>query len=59
LGQRVKVTASVLGPKVLYGEVREIYPMTVEKQSKIISARFVFAWKLYLNLCNELNKLPR
>ncbi len=35
LGQRVKITAPVLGPKVLYGEVGEIYPLAVEKQSAL------------------------
>lgn len=35
LGQRVKITAPVLGAKVLYGEVREIYPLAEEKQSAL------------------------
>jgi len=35
LGQRVKITAPVLGTNVLYGEVREIYPLAVEKQSAL------------------------
>lgn len=34
-GQRVKITAPVLGPKVLYGEVGEIYPLAEEKQSAL------------------------
>ncbi|KJS13527.1 MAG: RND transporter [Peptococcaceae bacterium BRH_c8a] len=35
LGQRVTITAPVLGANVLYGEVREIYPLAVEKQSAL------------------------
>ena len=35
LGQRVTITAPVLGTKVLYSEVREIYPLAVEKQSAL------------------------
>lgn len=35
LKQRVKITAPVLGVKVLYGEVKEIYPLAEEKQSAL------------------------
>lgn len=35
LGQRVKITAPVLGAKVLYGKVKEIYPLAEEKQSAL------------------------
>ena len=35
LGQRVTITAPVLGANVLYGEVKEIYPLAVEKQSAL------------------------
>jgi len=34
-GQRVKITAPVLGTKVLYGKVKEIYPLAEEKQSAL------------------------
>ncbi len=34
-GQRVKITAPVLGANVLYGEVKEIYPLAEEKQSAL------------------------
>lgn len=34
-GQRVRITAPVLGDRVLYGEVREIYPRAEEKQSAL------------------------
>ncbi|WP_027363654.1 efflux RND transporter periplasmic adaptor subunit [Desulfotruncus alcoholivorax] len=35
LGQRVKITAPVLGAKLLYGKVKEIYPLAEEKQSAL------------------------
>lgn len=35
LGQRVKITAPVLGSKILTGEVMEIYPQAEEKQSAL------------------------
>lgn len=35
LGQRVKITAPVLGTKTLYGKVKEIYPQAEEKQSAL------------------------
>lgn len=35
LGQKVKITAPVLGAKVLYGEVKEIYPLAEEKESAL------------------------
>ena len=35
LGQKVSVTAPVLGQKVLQGEVKQIYPSAEEKQSAL------------------------
>jgi len=35
LGQRVRITAPVLGGKILYGEVKKIYPLAEEKQSAL------------------------
>jgi len=56
LGQRVTITAPVLGANVLYGEVKEIYPLAVEKQSALgVSQRRV---PVIITLTDQANLKP-